>query len=112
MKSLHYLYYLSNADWPVPGFDRRWQGPAVPKAVVLVPTRELSEQASDSVSDALMRVSWWDGRLVRSSGREQVHNEAKEFLYYSPLRSARASPVRGAMLHVSVHVIILHSMHI
>ena len=96
MKSLHYLYYLSNADWPVPGFDRRWQGPAVPKAV----------------SDALMRVSWWDGRLVRSSGREQVHNEAKEFLYYSPLRSARASPVRGAMLHVSVHVIILHSMHI
>eukprot|EP00439_Symbiodinium_sp_Y106_P026866 s5202_g3.t1 len=46
---------------PEPPPKRRWQGPAVPKAVVLVPTRELSEQ---------------------------VHNEAKEFLYYSPLRSA------------------------
>eukprot|EP00933_Yihiella_yeosuensis_P004568 TRINITY_DN108934_c0_g1_i1.p1 TRINITY_DN108934_c0_g1~~TRINITY_DN108934_c0_g1_i1.p1 ORF type:complete len:702 (+),score=130.18 TRINITY_DN108934_c0_g1_i1:153-2108(+) len=52
-------------DWivgaPEPPARRSWTGPATPTAVVLVPTRELSEQ---------------------------VHKEAEKFLYYSNLKSA------------------------
>lgn len=55
---------LVPVDWvvgaPEPPLRRRWEGPALPGAIVLVPTRELCEQ---------------------------VHLETKEFLYYSALRS-------------------------
>eukprot|EP00913_Durusdinium_trenchii_P024214 g22734.t1 len=55
---------LVPVDWvvgaPEPPPRRRWQGPALPQAVVLVPTRELCEQ---------------------------VNLETKEFLFYSSLRS-------------------------
>lgn len=55
---------LVPVDWvvgsPEAPLRRRWQGPALPGAIVLVPTRELCEQ---------------------------VHLETKEFLHFSPLRS-------------------------
>ncbi|CAE8611888.1 unnamed protein product [Polarella glacialis] len=55
---------LVPTDWvvgaPEPPPQRNWEGPAMPRAVILVPTRELAEQ---------------------------VHNEATEFLHYSTLRS-------------------------